>query len=155
MTEKNKNKYRVLGKKVEVKFNPNNYNLDKFENPHFKTTYNIRISVPEFTSICPVTDQPDFAYITIDYIPNRWIVESKSFKMYINSYRNFGIFHEDVTIKIGKFLHKELVPRWIRIASFFSPRGGIPIDVFWQSKAPPKDALIPTLEEKNLKLYNR
>ena len=103
--EKNMSKVsRVLGVQKKQTLNPVGYKFEKLKNPHNKNSYVIRLSVPEFTSICPVTRQPDFAYIIIDYIPNNWIVESKSFKLYINSYRNYGIFHEDVTLKIVKSL---------------------------------------------------
>ncbi len=146
---------RVLGVQKKQTLNPVGYKFEKLKNPHNKNSYVIRLSVPEFTSICPVTRQPDFAYIIIDYIPNNWIVESKSFKLYINSYRNYGIFHEDVTLKIVKSLKASLSPKWIRIAGFFAPRGGIPIDVFWQSSSPPKTVLIPEYNFPKLNFINR
>ena len=150
MTLSNK---KVLGKKTIQPKNPMSFKLDKIPNSHTKKNYNIRLTVPEFTSICPVTGQPDFALIVIDYIPVLWIVESKSFKLYMNSFRNYGVFHEDVTLTIALFLQKELKPKWIRIASYFAPRGGIPIDVFWQSSNPPKNPFIP--KNDNYKLMNR
>ena len=102
-------------------------------NPHPDTNYVARFTMPEFTSICPVTGQPDFAILVIDYVPRRWLVESKSLKLYLNSFRNEGAFHEDCTVAIGKRLVKLLAPRWLRIGGYFYPRGGMPIDVFWQA----------------------
>ncbi len=145
----------VLGKNITQPEKPNQIVLDRILNPHANVYYNIRLSVPEFTSICPVTGQPDFAFIVIDYIPKKWIVESKSFKLYINSFRNEGIFHEDVTISIASFLKQRLRPKWIRIGSFFAPRGGIPIDVSWQSDIPPKGIYIPSLSNSHSKFINR
>ncbi len=144
---------KVLGIKIAQPKSPTSFKLDRLENPHRDKTYNIRLTVPEFTSICPVTGQPDFALIIIDYIPVLWMVESKSFKLYMNSFRNHGVFHEDVTLTIASLLKKELKPKWIRIASYFAPRGGIPIDVFWQSGNPPSSAFIP--KNDNYKLLNR
>ena len=136
----------ILGKKVLVPQSPKNYKFDKIENKYIGSKFVIRLRVPEFTSICPVTDQPDFAFILIDYIPNNWIVESKSFKLYIHSFRNYGIFHEEATLLIGKSMYKQLKFKWIRISSFFAPRGGIPIDTFWQSSNPPKGIFLPSTD---------
>ena len=123
---------RQLGNKIIHNSNPDKAIIEKVINPHKKENYVIRFSIPEFTSLCPVTGQPDFAKIFIDYIPKNWILESKSLKLYIQSFRNVGIFHEDVTIKIGKKIIKSISPKWIRIGGYFFPRGGIPIDIFWQ-----------------------
>ena len=95
--------------------------------------YVVRFAAPEFTSICPITGQPDFAHLVIDYVPDRWIVESKSLKLHLASFRNHGAFHEDCTVRIGKELTALLKPRWLRIGGYWYPRGGIPIDVFWQT----------------------
>ena len=138
----------VLGKKTKLKSDPMGYNFDKINNKNKDTNYNIRITVPEFTSICPVTKQPDFATLIIDYVPKLSIVESKSFKIFIQSFRNYGIFHEDVTVMIGKSLKIALKPKWIRCLGFFAPRGGIPIDVFWQSSNPPKNIFLPEINTK-------
>jgi 7-cyano-7-deazaguanine reductase len=88
---------------------------------------------PEFTSLCPVTGQPDFAHLVIDYAPGDWLIESKSLKLYLTSFRNHGSFHEDCTVKIGRKIVEIAQPRWLRIGGYWYPRGGIPIDVFWQT----------------------
>ena len=105
--------------------------------------YMVRLSCPEFTSICPVTGQPDFAHLVIDYVPDAWIVESKSFKLFLGSFRNHGDFHEACTTGIGQRLVKELSPLWLRIGGYWYPRGGIPIDVFYQFGEAPKSVWIP------------
>ena len=140
-----KEKFKYLGKKNNLLSNPDHSILDKQPNPHLDTKYCIRFTCPEFTSICPVTSQPDFAKIIIDYIPNKFIVESKSLKLYLTGYRNHGAFHEDCTISIGKDLKNLLKPSWLRIAGIWYPRGGIPIDIFWQTKNIPKGCLVPEL----------
>ena len=108
-------------------------------------------SAPEFTSICPVTGQPDFGIIIIDYVPNKLIVESKSFKLFLFSFRNYGGFHEECTIKIAKSVEKSIKPKWLRIAGFWNPRGGIPIDIFYQNGKKPKDIY---LEDFKIKTYS-
>ncbi len=140
------NRSKVLGKLAKALSSPEDYKFDKIKNNNIDTLYNIRITVPEFTSICPVTGQPDFATILIDYAPKLSIVESKSFKLFIQSFRNYGIFHEDVTLMIGKKLKASLKPKWIRVLAYFAPRGGIPIDVFWQSSLPPKNIYLPEVD---------
>ena len=140
-----KEKFKYLGKKNDLMSNPNVSTLDKHPNPHLDIKYCIRFTCPEFTSICPITSQPDFAKIIIDYIPNKFIVESKSLKLYLTGYRNHGAFHEDCTISIGKDLDNLLNPNWLRIAGIWYPRGGIPIDIFWQTKNIPKGCLVPEL----------
>jgi 7-cyano-7-deazaguanine reductase len=117
--------------------------LERVPNPHPGTLYLARFTAPEFTSLCPVTGQPDFAHLVLDYVPNRWLVESKSLKLYLGSYRNQGAFHEDCTVAIAKRLVEILKPRWLRIGGYWYPRGGMPIDVFWQTGRPPKDLWIP------------
>jgi 7-cyano-7-deazaguanine reductase len=104
----------------------------------------VRFVAPEFTSLCPVTGQPDFAHLVIDYAPDRTIVESKSLKLFLGSFRNHDGFHEDVTVGIGQRLFEEMAPHWLRIGGYWYPRGGIPIDVFWQSGAPPEGLWLPT-----------
>lgn len=103
----------------------------------------VRFTAPEFTSLCPVTGQPDFAHLVIDYAPNALLVESKSLKLFLTSFRNHGAFHEDCTIMIGRRVVEATKPLWLRIAGYWYPRGGIPIDVFWQTGAPPQDAWLP------------
>ena len=117
--------------------------LERVPNPHTDVRYVARFTAPEFTSLCPVTGQPDFAHLVIDYMPRQWLVESKSLKLYLGSFRNHGAFHEDCTIAIAKRLVELLKPRWLRIGGYWFPRGGMPIDVFWQTGAAPKDVWIP------------
>lgn len=132
-----------LGHQVETPASPEQAQLDRVPNPHTDTNYVARFTMPEFTSICPVTGQPDFAILVIDYVPNKWLVESKSLKLYLNSFRNVGSFHEDCTVSIGKRLVKLLAPRWLRIGGYFYPRGGMPIDVFWQAGKLPANVWAP------------
>ena len=132
-----------LGRAVEWPDTPEKAVLDPVPNPQANTDYLVRFTVPEFTSICPETGQPDFAHLVIDYVPGDWLVESKSLKLFLTSFRNHGAFHEDCTIHIAKRLKDLLDPRWLRIGGFWYPRGGIPIDVFWQTNEPPKGVLIP------------
>lgn len=117
--------------------------LERVANPHRDTDYVARFTCPEFTSLCPVTGQPDFAHLLIDYVPDEWLVESKSLKLYLGAFRNHGAFHEDCTVGIGKRLNDLLAPRWLRIGGYWYPRGGIPIDVFWQTGAPPQGVWLP------------
>ena len=102
-----------------------------------------RFVVPEFTSLCPVTGQPDFAHLVIDYAPGAWLIESKSLKLYMAAFRNHGAFHEDCTVMIGRKMAEVAEPRWLRIGGYWFPRGGIPIDVFWQSGPAPEGLWIP------------
>ncbi len=103
----------------------------------------MRFVQPEFTSICPVTGQPDFAHLVIDYVPKDWLVESKSLKLYLGAFRNHGAFHEACTLDIGKRLVETLAPEWLRIGGYWYPRGGMLIDVFWQTGAPPDGLWLP------------
>tara|TARA_Y100000052_G_scaffold23793_1_gene25693 strand:+ start:23413 stop:23880 length:468 start_codon:yes stop_codon:yes gene_type:complete len=132
-----------LGEKVDAASSPEEAVLERVPNPHPDTLYCARFVAPEFTSLCPVTGQPDFAHIVIDYAPGEWLVESKSLKLFLQSFRNHGAFHEDCTIYIAKRLNELLAPKWFRIAGYWYPRGGIPIDVFWQSDEPPKGLWVP------------
>jgi 7-cyano-7-deazaguanine reductase len=132
-----------LGRPVAIPASPEAATLDRVPNPQPTANYLARFTFPEFTSICPVTGQPDFGLLMIDYVPGKWLVESKSLKLYLNSFRNHGAFHEDVTVAIAKRLVDLLKPRWLRIGGYFNPRGGMPIDVFWQTGAPPKDVWLP------------
>ena len=133
----------MLGQQTELPASPDAAVLERVPNPHPDTRYVARFTVPEFTSICPVTGQPDFARLVIDYVPEAYLVESKSFKLYMGSFRNHGAFHEDCTIAIAKRLVDTLAPHWLRIGGYWYPRGGIPIDVFWQSGAVPDGLYVP------------
>ena len=133
----------LLGQHAPLPASPEEAELDRVPNPHPDTNYLARFTVPEFTSLCPVTGQPDFAHIVIDYVPDVWLVESKSLKLYLGSFRNHGAFHEDCTVRIGLDLVGLLAPRWLRIGGYWYPRGGIPIDVFWQSGAVPEGLWVP------------
>lgn len=117
--------------------------LERVANPHPDTPYVARFTAPEFTSICPVTGQPDFAHLVIDYVPGDWLVESKSLKLYLSAFRNHGAFHEDCTVAIGKRLRDLLEPPFMRIGGYWYPRGGIPIDVFWQHGDVPPGVWLP------------
>jgi 7-cyano-7-deazaguanine reductase len=105
--------------------------------------YCVRFTAPEFTSLCPLTGQPDFAHLVLDYVPDGWIVESKSLKLYLQSFRNHGAFHESCTLDIAQRIVGLLNPHWLRIGGYWYPRGGIPIDVFWQTGAAPEGVWIP------------
>jgi len=133
----------VLGREAAIPLSPEEAILDRVPNPHPDTNYLIRFTVPEFTALCPMTGQPDFAHLVIDYVADQWMVESKALKLYMFSFRNHGAFHESTTVGIGKRLVKELQPRWLRIGGYWYPRGGIPIDCFWQTGAPPADLWLP------------
>lgn len=135
-------KLKELGNKSNIPNNPNNFELEKVENPHQDCEYIIRLSSPEFTSICPITGQPDFGNIIIDYLPKKFIVESKSFKLFLTSFRNHGAFHEKCTLMIAKRIIKCVDPKWLRIGGFWNPRGGIPIDIFFQTSEIPKGVWI-------------
>ena len=132
-----------LGGDVRGFDSPEQAVLERVPNPHADTLYLARFTAPEFTSLCPVTAQPDFAHLVIDYAPGDWLVESKSLKMYLTSFRNHGAFHEDCTVAIGKRLNDLLAPKWLRIGGYWYPRGGIPIDVFWQTGPAPEGLWLP------------
>ena len=132
-----------LGKTSALPASPDETSLDYVPNPRPGALYLVRFAAPEFTSLCPVTGQPDFAHLVIDYVPRQWLVESKSLKLYLGSFRNHGAFHEDCTVAIGARLVDFLKPRWLRIGGYWYPRGGIPIDVFWQTGKPPAGLWLP------------
>ena len=133
----------VLGRHVALPASPDEATLERVPNPHPETAYLTRFTAPEFTSLCPVTGQPDFAHIVIDYLPGDWLIESKSLKLYLGAFRNHGAFHEDCTVRIGKDIVALLAPRWLRIGGYWYPRGGMPIDVFWQTGTPPAGLWVP------------
>ena len=117
--------------------------LDYVPNPRAGSLFLVRFAAPEFTSLCPVTGQPDFAHLVIDYVPDQWIVESKSLKLFLGSFRNHGAFHEACSMQVATRIVEITQPIWLRIGAYWYPRGGIPIDVFWQTGAPPADVWIP------------
>lgn len=132
-----------LGREIRGFDSPEAAVLERVLNPHPDASYLVRFTAPEFTSLCPVTGQPDFAHIVIDYVPADWLVESKSLKLFLASFRNHGAFHEDCTLAIGRRLVAELSPQWLRIGGYWYPRGGIPIDVFWQTGPAPGGLWLP------------
>ena len=132
-----------LGAAARLPEGPDEAVLERVPAGHAGTLYVVRFTAPEFTSLCPITGQPDFAHLVIDYVPKDFLVESKSLKLFLGSFRNHAGFHEDVTVGIGQRLFAEMKPRWLRIGGYWYPRGGIPIDVFWQSGAPPEGLWLP------------
>jgi 7-cyano-7-deazaguanine reductase len=140
-------KLKQLGSKIDLPKNPDQALLESVPNPHKGTDYVVRFTCPEFTSMCPLTGQPDFAKIIIDYIPGIKILESKSLKLYLHSFRNHGDFHEACTIAIAKRIIKEVKPKWLRITGLWYPRGGIPIDIFYQTSATPKNVYVPEIQK--------
>lgn len=133
----------ILGSRAKLPASPDEARLETVSNPHPGTRYLVRFTCPEFTCLCPITGQPDFAHLVIDYVPTRRLVESKSLKLYLGAFRNHGGFHEETTVAIAKRLERELRPRWLRIGGYWYPRGGMPIDVFYQSGPPPKGLWLP------------
>jgi len=132
-----------LGSHTPLPESPDKAELERVENPKPDMPYLVRFTAPEFTSICPLTGAPDFAHLVIDYVPNKYIVESKSLKLFLGSFRNHGAFHEDCTLEIAHRIIKRIIPTWLRIGGYWYPRGGMPIDVFYQSGEPPKGVWIP------------
>ena len=143
MKKDNNNPPVQLGQTVPLPESPDVAVLDAVPNPHPGSDYLIRLTCPEFTSLCPVTGQPDFAHIVIDYAPDLSIVESKSLKLYMGSFRNHAAFHEDCTVGILKRIEAAIQPKWIRIGGYWYPRGGIPIDVFYQAGKLPAGLWVP------------
>ncbi|OOY16038.1 preQ(1) synthase [Thioclava sp. DLFJ4-1] len=132
-----------LGQSTDLPQTPDEAVLERVPQPRAGERYLVRFTAPEFTSLCPLTGQPDFAHIMIDYVPRDWLVESKSLKLFLGAFRNHGAFHEDCSVMIGQRLRDLLEPEWLRIGAYWYPRGGIPIDVFWQSAPKPEDMWIP------------
>lgn len=134
---------RQLGGATVLPDHPDKAELERVQNPEPGAPYMVRFVAPEFTSLCPMTEQPDFAHLVIDYVPRDYLVESKSLKLFLGSFRNHGAFHEACTVSIGKRLAAFLDPLWLRIGGYWYPRGGIPIDVFYQTGEVPKGVWIP------------
>lgn len=139
-----------LGGSNTVANNPDEAVLERVPNPHKGTDYAVRFTAPEFTSICPLTGQPDFAHLMLDYAPDEWLVESKSLKLFLTSFRNHGDFHEACTIYIAKRIAEITKPKWLRLGGYWYPRGGIPIDIFYQEGELPKGVWVP---EQNVPNY--
>ena len=133
----------LLGAATPVPASPDQARLERVPNPHKDALYLARFVCPEFTSLCPMTGQPDFAHLVLDYAPEDWLIESKSWKLFLMSFRNHGAYHEDCTIAIAKRVRDIAQPKWLRIAGYWYPRGGIPIEVFWQSGPPPAGLWLP------------
>ncbi len=142
---------KQLGKGSHVAASPEKAVLEKVPNPHPGVNYTVRFSCPEFTSLCPVTGQPDFAHLVIDYLPGKFILESKSLKLFLFSFRNHAAFHEDCTVGIAKRIEKEIKPKWLRIGGYWYPRGGIPIDVFFETGKKPASLWVPEQGVANYK----
>src|SRR5216683_2472424 len=134
---------RQLGRPTALPASPDKAVLETVPNPQPRALYLVRFTAPEFTTLCPMTGQPDFAQLVIDYAPRAKLAESKSLKLYLGSFRNHADFHEACTLAIGQRLAKVLAPRWLRIGGYWYPRGGMPIDVFWQTGQPPKGLWLP------------
>ncbi|MEE8258537.1 MAG: preQ(1) synthase [Sphingomonadales bacterium] len=142
MTKKIKN-LKHLGKVSPLPKSPDEATLEVVTNPHPGEDYLVRFTCPEFTSLCPVTGQPDFAHFVIDYVPDGAIVESKSLKLFMTSFRNHAAFHEDCTVMIAKRLVAAMKPKWLRIGGYWYPRGGIPIDIFYSTGTLPEGLWVP------------
>jgi len=136
-------KLTLLGRKAALPASPEAARIETVANPKPGTAFLVRFTCPEFTALCPVTGQPDFAHLVIDYVPRRRLIESKSLKLFLASFRDHRAFHEDCTVEIAERLTKAAKPAWLRIGGYWFPRGGIPIDVFYQSGPPPKNLWIP------------
>jgi len=144
MSEKNiYQDLQQLGGQSTLPNSPDEAVLESVENPQADVDYVVRFTAPEFTSLCPMTAQPDFGHMMIDYIPNKKLVESKSLKLYLGSFRNHGAFHEDCTISIARRIIDEIQPKWLRIGGYWYPRGGMPIDLFYAYGEIPKGVWVP------------
>jgi 7-cyano-7-deazaguanine reductase len=132
-----------LGGSSTLPTDPQQAILERVANPQQGVLYVVRFTAPEFTSLCPITGQPDFANLVLDYVPGKWLVESKSLKLYLGSFRNHGAFHEDCTVSIARRILDLLEPQWLRLGGYWYPRGGMPIDVFYQSGEPPPGLWLP------------
>ena len=132
-----------LGEKTPLPTSPEEAELERVPNPKKEMAYCVRFTAPEFTSLCPLTGAPDFAHLVIDYVPGEYLVESKSLKLFLGSFRNHGAFHEDCTLEIAKRIMEITEAKWLRIGGYWYPRGGLPIDVFYQSGEEPKGVWIP------------
>jgi 7-cyano-7-deazaguanine reductase len=137
-----------LGAQSEIPTDPLSAKLEVIPAPYTFgiNSYVARFTAPEFTSLCPKTGQPDFAHLVMDYIPDAHLIESKSLKLFLFSFRNYGSFHEHCTMLIADRLVEAIKPHWFRMSAFWYPRGGIPIDIFWQTGTPPQGVYIPSVD---------
>jgi len=133
----------MLGSNTSIPKNPEEAVIERIPNPQAGIIFSIRFTAPEFTSLCPLTGQPDFAHLVLDYVPDYWLVESKSLKLYLGSFRNHGAFHEDCTVSIALKLVDLLTPKWLRLGGYWYPRGGMPIDIFYQTGKAPDGVWLP------------
>ncbi len=133
----------ALGGDAKAASRPEDAVLEYVQNPRPTSDYLVRFVCPEFTSLCPVTGQPDFAHLVLDYAPGDRLVESKSLKLFFQAFRNHAAFHEDCTVGIAERLFQEMAPKWLRLGGYWYPRGGIPIDVFIQKGACPEGLWVP------------
>ena len=133
----------LLGRDARPPASPDEARLEKVPNPEPDAPYLVRFTCPEFTALCPITGQPDFAHLVIDYAPEAWLLESKSLKLYLAAFRGHGAFHEACTVGIARRIVAEVAPKWLRIGGYWHPRGGIPIDVFYQTGEPPPGLWLP------------
>ncbi len=132
-----------LGRESALPASPEEAVLERVPNPHPDADYVARFTCPEFTCLCPLTGQPDFAHLVIDYVPAGHLIESKSLKLYLAAFRSHGAFHEACTVSIAKRMVACAAPKWLRIGGYWYPRGGIPIDVFYQTGPAPDGLWIP------------
>ncbi len=140
---------KQLGGSSVLPNSPDEAELERVRNPQSDVDYCVRFTAPEFTSLCPITGQPDFAHIMIDYVPGDWLIESKSLKLFLGSFRNHGAFHEDCTIMIARKIADFIEAKWLRIGGYWYPRGGIPIDIFYQTGEPPEGVWIQAQDVPN------
>ena len=152
-TDRKKEGLKALGKKTAYIFDYSPQLLESFINQHPGNDYWVRFNCPEFTTLCPITGQPDFAEIRISYIPDQKMVESKSLKLYLGSFRNHGGFHEDTVNTIMKDLIALMDPKYIEVTGFFTPRGGISIHPYANWGRP--DTKWEKLAEERLFSYER
>jgi len=136
-------KLTQLGRRVPQPASPDKATLEAVANAHPASDYVVRFTAPEFTCLCPITGQPDFAHFVIDYCPAKLLLESKSLKLFLASFRSHAAFHEDTTLDIAKRVAVAIKPKYLRIAGYWYPRGGIPIDVFWQTGKLPSGVWLP------------
>lgn len=134
---------RQLGRSVPIPKSPEEALLETVPNPEPGLLYLVRFTCPEFTTLCPITGQPDFAHLVVDYVPDARLIESKSLKLFLASFRDHRGFHEASTLLVARRLVEAATPRWLRIGGYWYPRGGIPIDLFWQTGEPPAGLWLP------------